>query len=206
MTLIKTSIMLLIMLSLIKTCLFELFKQYRIQRKMEEDTTRLFNAVRDPNPEQIQNCLDKGVDVNSLREGYNSLHLAVDLHKQGYDAKPVILFLLNRGIDADLGTEKGNSALHIASRKNFPDIVQILLEFGVDKDRKNENEESALYIAANLNHVEITKLLLQSGAKTTEVNRDGFTPLLQSIKEHNLEVIEIIIEDGGNIKLELVML
>ena len=76
--------------------------------------------------------------------------MAVYLHGQQFGANPLVRFLLDKGIDANLGNDRGNTVLHIATRKNFPSILKILLGFGVDIDRKNTNEESALYIAANL--------------------------------------------------------
>ena len=170
--------------------------------KMEEDTEVFFKGVQISNFEEIQECLDRGIDVNSKSEGNTALHLAVFLHKPGFDAKPLVSFLLERGINADEGNRRGNTALHIASRKGFTNIAKILLEFGVDKDKKNKSEESALFIASQLNNVEITKLLLQFGATTTE-KKDGFTPLLKAIKEKNKEVVEILIKEGPNVNEQI---
>ena len=150
---------------------------------MEADTDLFFKAVLSFDLEETEKYLDRGVDVNSKKEGYTALHFALSLHKPGFDAKPLVNLLLDRGIDSDLGNGRGNTALHIACRKGFPDFVKILLDLGVDKDKKNNYGESALYIAAQLNNVEITKLLLQAGAITTETNRFGFTPLLKAINE-----------------------
>jgi ankyrin repeat protein len=61
---------------------------------------------------KIDDCLDKGVDVNITTAGNTCLHLAVFQPKPG-----LIKFLLEKGVDGDLGNDRGNMALHIASRK-----------------------------------------------------------------------------------------
>ena len=100
---------------------------------MEEDTQELFNAVQHGNLEEIQKCLDKGISLNSQKAGNNSLHLAVYSHGQQFGANSLVQFLLDKGIDANLGNDRGNTALHIATRKNFPSILKILLGFCVEK-------------------------------------------------------------------------
>ena len=64
---------------------------------MEEDTTLFFEAVRSFNLEEAEICLERGVDVNSKDEGYTALHLALFLHRPGFDAKPFVNFLLEKG-------------------------------------------------------------------------------------------------------------
>ena len=145
----------------------------------------------------MQECLNKGVDVNTTTAGNTCLHLAVFQPKPG-----LIKLLLEKGVDAELGNDRGNTALHIASRKGFADVILFLLEYGVDKDKKNKNEEPALYTAAELNHVQVTKQLLRFKASTTE-KRKGFTPLLKAIKEQNNGVAELLIKQGANVNEQI---
>ena len=84
---------------------------------MEEDIEAFFNAVKKADFQEIDECL----------------HLSVFQPKPG-----LIKFLLEKGVDADLGNDRGNTALHIASRKGFADVVLLLLEFGVDKDKRKK--------------------------------------------------------------------
>ena len=158
--------------------------------RMEEDTKLFFESVRTSKLEEIKECLNRGVDVNSKHEGNNALHLAVYLHKPGFDATNLVRFLLQKGIDADLGNNRGNTALHTACRKDFQDIAETLLKFGVDKDRRNNKDESALYNAAELGLVGITKLLLQFGATATEKKDE--------LLVQNLKSLKILVNNGLN--------
>ena len=172
---------------------------------MAEDTEELFLAVNNNDILAVESLISRGVDLNSSKGGNTALHQAVYQHDQGSDGTELIKYLLSQGIDADQGNYRGNTALHIIARKNYPDILKILLEHQVDKDKLNKNGESALHIAANLNKLENVKVLLEFGAKTTGEDIDGFTPLLRAINNKGKcqEVTEYMIEYGGNINKQI---
>ena len=172
---------------------------------MEEDTERFFFSLSVCDVARVEECLDRGVDINSRRDGNTALHLATALHSSKVDNRDLVRRLLARGADPDIGNNRGNTALHTAARKNFPDILTNLLEAGVDKDKKNNNEETAMHLAADNNHVEIVKILLKFGASKTEKDMMGLTPLLLAInnKESSKDVTYFLIEEEGDINEQI---
>ena len=64
----------------------------------------------------------------------------------------VVAQLLNKGADADLRTQSGNSALILAAAKNYANVCTTLLSYDAFTEFENENSVFALYAAADANH------------------------------------------------------
>lgn len=60
-------------------------------------------------------------------------------------------------------TETGNTALHLAAKEGYTDVVEYLINNEHALDRKNNKGETPLYLAVYWGHAEITHLLIQVG-------------------------------------------
>lgn len=68
-----------------------------------------------------------------------------------------------RNIDKPLNDQK-DTALHIATRKNHPEIVELLLKYKAKVKFINSNKDTPLDIAVQKGHVDIARQLLDNGA------------------------------------------
>ena len=61
----------------------------------------------------------------------------------------------------NLTTNKGTTALHLASYRGYAEIAQYLVRAGANKDARNDDGATPLYRAAMMGNVEVVKMLLE---------------------------------------------
>src|ERR1700722_13349268 len=88
--------------------------------------------------------------------------------------------LLASGVDTNLQNAAGQTALHLAVRKNHKQAVRLLvLKYGADVALQDQNGDSALHLAVRNGsaNVNIVDMLLQRGADVNLRNRTGMSVL-----------------------------
>ncbi|CAM9830044.1 unnamed protein product [Pylaiella littoralis] len=101
--------------------------------------------------------------------GTSPLHLASCRGHVG-----VVHELLIAGADASRGDQFGYSALHLAAKHGFPDVITELLSFSsVDVDLLDESGETALHTAARYAKTQCMARLLGRGGDPTVPSKSG---------------------------------
>lgn len=95
-------------------------------------------------------------------------------------------------------TEQKNTALHIASRKGYTNIVKLLLENGGNVNAENEKMKTPLHNAVKNECKEIIKELLQHGADSNRQDDNGNTPLHYAVLNKDFDTISILLEKGAS--------
>ena len=133
----------------------------------------------------VQLLLDKGAHVNGL-DLSDPLHPRFWADKSfatpllaaadnGHDG--VVRLLLREGADLSIRTDKGDTALHLATMRNHGLIMNLLLEQGASPNAANDDQNTALHFAVDNNIFpgNVT-LLLERGADINIRGSKG-TPL-----------------------------
>ena len=97
--------------------------------------------------------------------------------------------------------KENNTALILASKFGYHEIVKILIENGADIDARN-NENSTALIEASSFYYEVVKLLIENGADINAKDNEGTTPLMNASTEDdyiNYEICKTLIENGADI-------
>ena len=71
----------------------------------------------------------------------------------------------------------GESALHVAARGGWVEMVRVLLECGADVDRMARYLMTPLHVASQLGHAGVVEALLAAGANVNWRSKRGQTPL-----------------------------
>jgi ankyrin repeat protein len=93
---------------------------------------------------------------------------------------------------------KGDTALHIVTRKRELDWVGYLLKKGADPNIPDAKGDTPLIIAARIGFDEAVDYMIQMGARVDTANRLGETALIIAVQQRQLRVIELLLKAGAN--------
>ena len=96
-------------------------------------------------------------------------------------------------------TERGDTALFIASHEGHPLVVQLLLDKGADIDARTELGQTPLMRAAARGKKETAQLLLEKGANKDARDKFGWTPLITAAVREKKEIVQLLLEKGADI-------
>ena len=97
---------------------------------------------------------------------------------------------------------QGNTALLIAAKNGFVDVVSVLITAGANKEAKNNLGETALILATNNGHIPVILSLIQSRVNLNSQADNRDTALILSVKNNKLDIANLLIDRGANIDLE----
>ena len=145
----------------------------------------------------VRLLLDAGAEVGLKGSGYfrSALHSAA---KGGH--ANIIAMLISTGMDVNLNVGQpihdDTTALTIASKLGYVDIVKQLVEAGADLDSKN----ASLYSASRKGHDEIVRVLLGAGANINQGRRMA-SPLREAVGNARLTTVKILLDAGADVNL-----
>jgi serine/threonine-protein phosphatase 6 regulatory ankyrin repeat subunit B len=110
---------------------------------------------------------------------------------------------LSNGVDIEVKSNDGITALIFASIKGNKEIVEFLLDKGANVEAKDDNGVTALRIVSMNGNKEIVELLLDRGADIEAKYDDGLTTLMvASMLEENKEIVELLLDRGADIEVK----
>ena len=107
------------------------------------------------------------------------------------DLKAIQLFL-NAGIDCNVQSVAGVTALMAAAKNGRVDVVNKLLEQKVNVDAQGKQGVTALMLAAENNQVEIVKILLKKNADPNLEDQTGWSALMKAVYQGNTTCVETL--------------
>ncbi len=108
-----------------------------------------------------------------------------------------IAALLEQGVDINATNEKGETALHIASRIGRLSIVRLLLEYSPDLYSENEAGYTPLAVAIGRNHIKTIKLLLDAQRSSRYIPKLGYIHTV--VETGNVAAVEALIDQGYDV-------
>jgi ankyrin repeat protein len=112
--------------------------------------------------------------------------------QKGYLA--VVKMLVEEGeVHLNTKTERGATALYMASSKGHTDIVAYLLEHGADHEIAFENGYTPLHAAVSCKQERVVELLLKHGASLLIKDMIDDTPLDTAIKGEHEGIIRLCV-------------
>ncbi|XP_063716671.1 ankyrin-3-like isoform X3 [Symsagittifera roscoffensis] len=102
------------------------------------------------------------------------------------------------GITVNMANSGGLTALHLAARKNLPEMCAFLLDKGADPSCKSNRGNTALHIAALAGHLTVVKLLVERKCDINSKAQGSFTPLYMAAQENHLDVLKYLLHKGAD--------
>jgi ankyrin repeat protein len=137
---------------------------------LEDGTSCLHAACRSGHVEIIQILIQHNADVN-LRNAFGLTPLIMAISNR--HARIVQVLLEVGGANANLGTFKDITPLHIAVAVQCLDIVQCLIQHQAHVQVANVSGTTPLHVAAKVGSYHICEVLLKNGANVSYQNESG---------------------------------
>ena len=106
--------------------------------------------------------------------------------------KDVVQLLLQRGANPNIGSQRGNTPLHVAAHWDYRNGLQKLIEGGADLNKQNHWGETPLLHAVKRNQKAAVKLLMDNGADQNIANENGATPISVAFMKGFLDIVNIL--------------
>ena len=160
----------------------------------DRQSTPLHNTCRGGYLEATSMLLEKGAKLEAYDEdGYSPLGFA--LFQEQMD---VCEFLLEKDptlLNKIVNTELGDYPIHMASKRQDSDIVQMLLQKGSYVTLKNKEGFSPIHLAAREGNLETIKMLIDRQSNVVkDKTKNGQTPLHIGIECNKLRVVSELLK------------
>jgi ankyrin repeat protein len=162
----------------------------------EQGKSDLFWAIKSGHIDKVQLLLDLGADIKEVnKHGYDALINAMFSEAEGRDTIALVEFLIAKGAPLNGQTSYGESALSVASRLGWFELVQILLAAGGDRSFLGWTDLMQAIALGTLADVETQ---LAAGADLTAVDRWARTPWLLSLHVGDVSKAQLLLAAGSN--------
>jgi ankyrin repeat protein len=162
----------------------------------QQGKSDLYWAVCSGNLEKVQLLLNLGAEIGYVdANGYDVLIDAMFSEAQGAEKIALVKFLIAKGAGLQGRSSYGESALSVASRCGWFEMVQVLLEAGCDRALLGWTDLMHTVAFGTVSEIEAQ---LQQGADLTTVDDWERTPWLLSLQAGDLEKAQYLLNAGSN--------
>lgn len=98
------------------------------------------------------------------------------------------------GTDFKAIDPSGNSALHLAAAKGFPEIIQYLVENGANISAENDAHETPLLLAVKAGQLKAVEQLYEYYHEDPHIDSEGNTLLISATLNGRMDVLEFLLE------------
>lgn len=155
--------------------------------------TALMRAAQSGKTAEVKALLDRGANIEASNPKVydGATPVVIALHFAQRDSAKL---LLDRG--ASVAGKLGTSALVLAARSGFDDLVDRLLAAKV-----SPRGTQALHVAAKFGRVSTIEKLVKAGARVRSPNKDdhGYTPFIVACQERQVEAARTLLALGANV-------
>src|SRR5712672_105771 len=95
----------------------------------------------------------------------------------------IVRFLIECGIDVDIQSGRGETALYLASSSGELDVARFLIEQGADIHTRDNRGWNPLHVESRNGHLDVVRLLLDKGAAVDIRSENQQTPLAEASSE-----------------------
>ncbi|MCE3233807.1 MAG: ankyrin repeat protein [Rickettsiaceae bacterium] len=130
----------------------------------EELNTKLFDACRDGNVEDMVSLLAKGANINARKlRGDTPLHYAATYNNDPNSINLFKLLVAQKGIIIDAKDETGMTPLMLMAERGNLDAIKLMLMLGANLHEVNNKGQNAIYFAEENGKEKAFYLLLSAG-------------------------------------------
>ena len=125
-------------------------------------------------------------------------HSLIEAAEGGYEFDVSVLIKLGANINY-IHTEKGSTALTLASQNGHYQVVELLLKEHADVNQQRQDGVAALMLASKNGHYQVVELLLKEHADVNHQRQDGVTALMLASQDGHYQVVELLLKEHADV-------
>ncbi|MEX0653824.1 MAG: ankyrin repeat domain-containing protein [Phycisphaeraceae bacterium] len=137
----------------------------------------------------------RGQYYTNLSSSHQPVHAAIVFAS----SDPVLQRLLAEGVDPNVPTRDGDTALQLAAERMRASAVAILLAAGADPNLPGKDGQLPLHVAIKTRYLPLVQDLLQGGARLDAVDAEGRTALHVAAAAGGPRLIEALLAAGADV-------
>ena len=150
--------------------------------------------------EMIATFLFVEVDMSGEGRNQTALHIAVEIENQSILLVLFTILLKLNQKDQIYALDKfGETALHVAVKKNHLGLVSKFIEYNANINSTNNFGETALHLAVKENNLEIVSKLLEAEPDVNATDDDNLTVLHLAASLGYKDLVELLLNNGVTI-------
>ncbi len=151
----------------------------------------LHSAIHAQDAQRVKDLLAKGADPSYQKEGYDALHIAVQL-----GLSSIVQQLITKGALLDAPNKIGMTPLSVAASNGYNTLFDKLIEAGAKTTTLNIYKNSLLHLTES---TPIVKKLLAMGLAIDHPNKNGDTPLIYATLAQNVNKVRLLLQEGADV-------
>jgi ankyrin repeat protein len=156
-----------------------------------------FRAVEVNNAGKVRSLLSQGLDPNIIEPERGDSGLILALRE---DSMKVFDVLVNaKGINLNIRSRNGDTALMIASYKSNKRAVEKLLAQGAEV---NQQGWTALHYGSAAGSNDIVRILLDKSAYIDAESPNGTTPIMMAARGGHIKTVKLLLDEGADASLK----
>ncbi|XP_059487008.1 serine/threonine-protein phosphatase 6 regulatory ankyrin repeat subunit A-like [Neocloeon triangulifer] len=168
--------------------------KYDLEKRNVNGKTPWIKLAHDSCIEFKRLLVELGADIHAT-DNFNLSALTIAAQ---FSSVEKCKYLMSLGLDFDVLTKDGGTALHQACVSGNLATAKFILELGrLDVTDKQRDGSTPLHVAAGRGHLDMVKLLLENGAELQSLNDHGLLPFHCAARSGNVATLRFFIEECG---------
>lgn len=165
--------------------------------RKSDSYTDWFNAVEADDANRCRQLLQKGFDPNTIESERFDTGLILAVRHKAW--KVFALLLSTKGVQLDVRSRNGDTALMIAAFNSEVAAARSLIEKGAEINRPGW---TALHYASAVGNLHIMGKLLEHSAYIDAESPNKTTPLMMAARAGHQQGVQLLLDEGADVTLK----